>query len=712
MNNNHKLLLLTTLLATLHVGQAFWHSRTTWGRSHTSLRHATPSNALSTAYPSLQNTTTYKSLSTSNNNLAGLSKFHQSILSRTCDRQRFVTGRYPLCIQVVENPTRQWLRIGREASAETEILVNGTSPDRSLASFDRFQWLDDSERAILASDCSMVSLELIAEIHTERPGYLQLLSADGAGSSAALLRVTSWNSRWQAGKVTKLMDSLSSMPFRERLWVTGFSLAGRRGLLKSMEAEDGHCTSVNPRTAQSLLWPNEVVAVPAHLIDGPVVSSMSSTMLPVKSRYQDALLVCDGFLVPGKDRGGLYMVKHPGNPQTEWTVCLTPDDDRWFYHRASWLDLTGDGRQSILTARCRVSTFGNKDTAGVTTGITKTGELVWLECPQPASMDPQTGTPLESDGTVFDPFSRRHVPWKAHVLARGPDVMFCVADMDEEDDTVEVLSSQFFGKKVVLHSIRRGPSPAVVEERVIDDECGAAFGSILTNLDGQVSSGPRVVDSGSTVGTVRPGEPFTHLLVTSHECTYASKDKASGTKGKPAESAMLPGEQAVTAATETDGGSLFAYRVPMGKGAWKTERWVRSTVASGFKVNGQLSNMINPGAPGFVYTFHAKKSDRGTGKRPLIAVAGDCAESAYLFRPAGTSDTKLAGLSDPSAHYKPMVEIQCGATVGSLGVGYDEFASAEQEAGYAKVYVPCFEKDKILVFALGNGDSIEEEGEW
>ena len=76
--------------------------------------------------------------SPSSPSLEGLSKFHLSILSRTADRQRFVTGRYPVTVSVTENPTRKWLNLGRSSSsqqhtiAETELLVNGTSPARSL----------------------------------------------------------------------------------------------------------------------------------------------------------------------------------------------------------------------------------------------------------------------------------------------------------------------------------------------------------------------------------------------------------------------------------------------------------------------------------------------------------------------------------------------------------------------------------------------------
>ena len=51
------------------------------------------------------------------------------------------------------------------------------------------------------------------------------------------------------------------------------------------------------------------------------------------------------------------------------------------------------------------------------------------------------------------------------------------------DDTVEVFASQFFSKKLTMHSIRRGQEPRIVFSRTIDDRCGASFSSILANLD-------------------------------------------------------------------------------------------------------------------------------------------------------------------------------------------------------------------------------------
>ena len=72
------------------------------------------------------------------------------------------------------------------------------------------------------------------------------------------------------------------------------------------------------------------------------------------------------------------------------------------------------------------------------------------------------------------------------VLEEGPDVMFSIADLDPEDDTIEVLASQFFNGKITLHSVHIGLVPKVVFRRTIDDACGPSFSSILANLDGGI----------------------------------------------------------------------------------------------------------------------------------------------------------------------------------------------------------------------------------
>ena len=313
--------------------------------------------------------------------------------------------------------------------------------------------------------------------------------------------------------------------------------------------------------------------------------------------------------------------------------------------------------------------------------------------------------------------------------------MFSVADLDPSDDTIEIIASQFFGKKLSLHSLKIGPEPKIVFRRTIDDRCGSAFSSVLADLDGLTTlegsnDQPVVVDSGSTVVSLKEGDSFSHLLVTSHECSYAESSGEVNAKSEELsdfDSPTTTQSQVNDQKSKIDGGSLFGYRIPIGKDAWKTKPWARSVMATGFKVQGQLNNMINPGAPGFCYTFFpTREGGIGSDKkwhRPLIGISGDCAESAYILRPiennnnASSNDWRMIieGGEDKSTNYALMCEIKCKATVGSLAIGYDDLYSAQapQQSGYAKIYVPCYEQDKVLVFAMGSGEEEEEDnGGW
>jgi hypothetical protein len=112
------------------------------------------------------------------------------------------------------------------------------------------------------------------------------------------------------------------------------------------------------------------------------------------------------------------------------------------------------------------------------------------------------------------------------------------------------------------------------------------------------------------------------------------------------------------------------------------------------------------GAPGFVYTFQPHRHRHED--RPWIAVAGDCAESAYIFRPVVDKNN---GGSRGGGGYRLLLEVQCEATVGSIAIGYDDFGAVDQDSGYAKLYIPCYEQDKILVLGLG-GKADEDDSGW
>lgn len=83
------------------------------------------------------------------------------------------------------------------------------------------------------------------------------------------------------------------------------------------------------------------------------------------------------------------------------------------------MDLTGDGRKSILTARAKLRKIrGGASRNTEIEALPENGQLVWLEMPKPLLVDEATGTPLEEDGTAFDPFSARHLPWKERYVRK------------------------------------------------------------------------------------------------------------------------------------------------------------------------------------------------------------------------------------------------------------------------------------------------------
>jgi len=707
---------------------------------------------------------------TSYSSLAKLSKAHHSMLSKSSNmrRQRFVTGKYPLYISVLQNPTNKWLGL-----ASSQIYLNGTSIDKSLASTNIYNWLNNKERINLVDEYELLNIELLAEIYVKKPGYVNILPKGGAGRS--ILSSQEGNNDdedkpffWKSWKTRRREDDLIKSKLdeldnaedddatnKERLWVTGFSLTKSRGEMHTVDIESGKVSYVNDRTRKAILWPNEVTSIPKQVYPIQKLTNntnQTNTMKDIEIEYEDALLVTDGFLVPGKDKGGLYVVKNPGNSISEEQICLTGEvqSQNWFYHRAIWMDITGDGRQSILAARAKFPLMKSnsngsaqqqrQDEKGTSRSMGKgQGQLVWLERPQPHSFCANTGTPLDADGTIFDPFSVKNTPWKLRILDEGPDVMFSVSDLDPSDDTIEIIASQFFSKKLSLHSLKIGCDPRIVFRRTIDDRCGAAFSSLLADLDGLAttsSSGqqnlnqPTVVDSGSTVVSLQKGDAFSHLLVTSHECSYVDEtDNTNTIENQSSSSAPSYGSSTTTnGQSKIDGGSLFGYRIPSGKDAWKTKPWQRSIIATGFKVDSQLNNMINPGAPGFCYTFFptrdgGTKNNNKKWSRPLIGISGDCAESAYILRPIQESGQRSSsyirdgGSIDKSTNYALMCEIKCKSTVGSLAIGYDDLHSeeAEQQSGYAKIYIPCYEQDKILVFSMGSGEEeyiIDEDDGW
>lgn len=65
----------------------------------------------------------------------------------------------------------------------------------------------------------------------------------------------------------------------------------------------------------------------------------------------------DGFLVPFKDDGYIYLVDISGStPQGPYKLT-DHTEGKWFYHRVVWKDMDGDGDLDILTCRAREPVF-------------------------------------------------------------------------------------------------------------------------------------------------------------------------------------------------------------------------------------------------------------------------------------------------------------------------------------------------------------------
>lgn len=108
-----------------------------------------------------------------------------------------------------------------------------------------------------------------------RPGYVHILPSHGAGASAEIMREYGSSTRWNRFENSSLyqelfLDELLHFPSsqareKDRLWVTGFSLASRKGFVQSMDVDTGRIDSINTRSEAMTLWPNEVGRVPKIL---------------------------------------------------------------------------------------------------------------------------------------------------------------------------------------------------------------------------------------------------------------------------------------------------------------------------------------------------------------------------------------------------------------------------------------------------------------
>ena len=180
-------------------------------------------------------------------------------------------------------------------------------------------------------------------------------------------------------------------------------------------------------------WPNDVQAVPQDVFG------------------ERAIVVPDGFLVPGKSDGGVYIVRMDATELTKTTETVTISKKKgYFHHMGYWVDLNGDGRKDFITARSNAK-------AGE-------GELLWLEHPEGG---------LDS-GEM----------WTEHVLGNMADVSIEVDTLPQYKHEVVVFAAQFFDEKVSMHRVSTRDG-SLVQSKVIDDgTIMSAYNVSLVDLNG------------------------------------------------------------------------------------------------------------------------------------------------------------------------------------------------------------------------------------
>jgi len=169
-----------------------------------------------------------------------------------------------------------------------------------------------------------------------------------------------------------------------------------------------------------------------------------------------AVVVGNGFLVPSHTTGAIYVMEASPEPKTQLKpVQITKNmaekkpDSGWFYHQAHFVDMDGDGKKDVLTARCQY---------GVWPWAKKRGELVWLKQPETGALSGK--------------------PWEEHQLAEGPDFLFCVHPTSER---LALVAPEFINEKIVYWWRKEDGTMA---SRVLDEQSGPGFSCSWEDLNG------------------------------------------------------------------------------------------------------------------------------------------------------------------------------------------------------------------------------------
>lgn len=176
----------------------------------------------------------------------------------------------------------------------------------------------------------------------------------------------------------------------------------------------GNISAIDAATVTTAItWPNTVTPI----VPGPGIPSVAA----------NSMLVAGGFLVPPKTVGAVSVLQLQADGSTVVSNTNISTDKGsslfggWFYHKAYFHDVDGDGCQDVMAARAYKPLFG-----------TPAGEFVWMKQP--------CGVP--------DPLAPSLLPWQETVLVNGsyaPDVFTALTSLRNDTDEQVVYTSFFSG---------------------------------------------------------------------------------------------------------------------------------------------------------------------------------------------------------------------------------------------------------------------------
>jgi len=243
-------------------------------------------------------------------------------------------------------------------------------------------------------------------------------------------------------------------------------------------------------------WPNKLSHAPPE-----VAAAVGS----------DVLVIPDGFLVPFKRAGAVYLTKDGRslskitNTPRSWPG--SPEDQDTFYHEVEWHDFDGDGVLDILVPRARVtSIFGIPQ-------FNFRGELMWYRNPGYDKMFNQE--------------------WEETKIVDGPDV---ICRSRPYRGGLAVFCSQFWdeGGKLWVHYLNQRAE--LQWSRMIDAEGGKLFSVEPVDLDGDgveellVTNHQETIDESAVFayevpwGDLQKGEYKKHVLAINIFYTVLSSD--------------------------------------------------------------------------------------------------------------------------------------------------------------------------------------------